>query len=155
MLTTIEPVTFEIESPNRQATEIAIIDRSARNYRYLATILAQRSIPVFVLTLESDGIVQISKILKHFTHLATVHLFAEAKEGSLNLGSNWLELENVGDYFQQLQQWENFGNPQKEIVIYNLAVATGERGWLFVEWLYLLTGATIETSDSRALLDRV
>jgi hypothetical protein len=147
MLSTIEPANVNIEPKSQQAGEIAIIDRSVSNYRYLKTTMAG-SMSAFSIASEADGVERITEILENVEGVSTLHLFAEGEEGSLKLGNTRLNLENIGNYCQQLQKWASIGNPDKEIIIYDDRVTTGDNGWLLLEWLHLLTEAKIEISSS-------
>jgi hypothetical protein len=65
----------------------------------------------------------------------------------LQLGDNWLTLETLPIYADQLQSWSQVLTEDADILLYGCNVAQGDRGQTFVQQLSQLTHADIAASD--------
>jgi Ca2+-binding RTX toxin-like protein len=82
-----------------------------------------------VIKLESDrnGIEQITEVLALHSNIDSIHIISHGAPGSLQLGNGCLSADNLSDYSQQLQQWQNAFTPGADILIYGCNVASGPR----------------------------
>jgi Domain of unknown function (DUF4347) len=78
-----------------------------------------------VIKLESDrnGIEQITQVLAWRANIDSIHIVSHGAPGSLQLGNGCLSADNLSDYSQQLQQWQNALSVGADILIYGCNVA--------------------------------
>jgi len=124
---------------------IIFVDPSVANYQTLLQGVNPDA-QVVVLDTERSGIAQITETLAHSQDITEIHLLSHGSPGSLYLGSDILNRENLEKYRSQLQKWGKFLTKNADILLYGCQVAATETGKTFVQWLHQLTGANIAAS---------
>ncbi|GAB4305072.1 MAG: hypothetical protein Fur0025_47020 [Oscillatoriaceae cyanobacterium] len=125
---------------------IIFVDPTVANYQTLLQG-ANPDAQVVVLDTERSGIAQITETLAHSQNISEIHLLTHGSPGSLYLGSDIFNTENLEKYRSQLQQWQAALTPNADILIYGCNVAEGATGQAFIQQLANLTKADIAASD--------
>ena len=133
------------------------IDATVENYRDLLYGGASGTVSV-VITPQEKGIAvmadRLSSVAETGQTVEEVHIVAEGNQGNFWLGSDFVSLENIDRYREQLRSLgeslsENGSTEQgrsADILLYSCLTALGETGQQFVETLAAETGADIAAS---------
>ncbi|WP_204104834.1 MULTISPECIES: DUF4347 domain-containing protein [Spirulina sp. CCY15215] len=141
----ITPNTDVNPSPEGQGM-LVIIDPSIPDSQHLARGVLEGA-TVFQLDPEVDGIAQISAYLKQNQGFTSLHLLCHGAPGSLYIGNNKLNLDNLKTYTHLLQHWQHaFTNFDLHLLLYGCQVAKGRKGREFVQAIAKITGANIAAS---------
>lgn len=106
--------------------QIALVDAAVVDHQLLLTEVEQAE--VFILKANSDGIEQITRILKNRHELSAIHLIAQGTPGSIQLGNSFLAVETVERYAWDLQIWADALRLDAALLIYSSEATQGERG---------------------------
>jgi glucose/arabinose dehydrogenase len=123
-----------------------VIDAAVENFQ----ALAQGVLPgaeVVVLNSAQDGIEQITQAIAARTNITTLDIVSYGNPGRLQLGSTWLDLNNLSQYSNQLQQWTHSLTADADILLYGCNVAATSEDLRFVQQLSHLTGADVAASS--------
>ncbi|MFT7371944.1 MAG: hypothetical protein ACI9T9_000623, partial [Oleiphilaceae bacterium] len=134
---------------NEQPLELIIIDPRTPDYLELVNGVSNDSgsdYLVFMLDAEQDGIQQVTELLAQHNDLSAVHLISHGTEGSIQLGSTWLNTENMGDYAEQIKTWEDVFDDAADILIYGCDLAGNLSGEQLIQSIAELTGADVAAS---------
>jgi cell shape-determining protein MreC len=131
--------------------EVAFVDASVPNADQLVDLMRQqadsgRTLQVYYLKADSDGVQQISSILASLQGVDAVHILSHGADGSLQLGSTTLNAQTIGQYAAQLTGWHQSMNANADLMLYGCDVAQDAQGQHFVEDLQLLTGTNVAAS---------
>jgi Domain of unknown function (DUF4347)/FG-GAP-like repeat len=96
---------------------------------------------------EGDGISQITEVLSGLRDVASVQIVSHGRSGGLQLGGNWLDLQTLPGYVNQLKSWGQALTADADVLLYGCHVAQGEIGKTFVDLLAQTTGADVAASD--------
>ncbi|NJL69957.1 MAG: DUF4347 domain-containing protein [Microcoleus sp. SM1_3_4] len=146
-------------SPKQLDRHITFIDPAVDDYLYLAASV-RPGIEVIILDSSTDGVLQISEALANLgdrTKITSLHIISHGSEASLQLGATQLNAKTLWHkYADAIESWRKALSDRAEILLYGCNVATGQIGQDFVEWLSLLTGATVaaSTNSHRQCLQR-
>lgn len=102
---------------------------------------------VHLLDPTQDAIAQITQTLSNRTGISSLHLVSHGASGGLQLGQNWLTLETLPTYTDQLRSWSRALTEDADILLYGCNVAQGDRGQAFVQTLSQLTQADVAASN--------
>jgi hypothetical protein len=128
--------------------EIVFVDAAMENYPLLvAGVVAGPE--VVVVSIDQDGIEQITKVLRKRRELTCIHLVCLGSIGQLQLGSAALNLNNLERYVWDLTIWSNALAPNAELLIYGSEVAKGIRGEEFINYLGRVIEIPIAASCSK------
>jgi uncharacterized delta-60 repeat protein len=128
------------------ATSIVFIDSGVQDYQQLAAGVSADA-EVHVLNAAQDAIAQITNTLLGHSGIESIHIVSHGTAGSLQFGSDWLNLYNLQNYASQLQSWQKALTEDADILLYGCNVAQGELGQAFVQRLSQLTRADVAASD--------
>ncbi|WP_320076503.1 DUF4347 domain-containing protein [Planktothrix agardhii] len=95
----------------------------------------------------SSGIEQITNALANQKNIESVQILSHGSEGSLKLGTDVLNGNDIENFNTQLKQWGNALTENGDILLYGCDVAAGETGKNFVERLSEITGADVAASN--------
>ncbi|MEH2220223.1 MAG: Calx-beta domain-containing protein [Nostoc sp.] len=128
---------------------IVFIDTAVLDYQSLVAGITLGS-EVVILDHNRDGLTQISEFLAGCKpdSVESVHIVSHGGEGSLQLGSTYLNLTNLNSYANQLQKWANVLTDKADILLYGCDVASGQ-GTKFVQFLSRITGADVAASTDK------
>jgi hypothetical protein len=141
----------------RNFRHLTILDASVPNYyTLLRALVSDEDIPslaypsdteVIILDIHSDGITQITDLLKEYEDITTLHIISHGDVASLSLGSTEVNTNTLSDYSELLGQWALSFTENTDIMIYGCNVGSGEEGMDFLKDLKELTGADIAASN--------
>ncbi|XZN91416.1 MAG: DUF4347 domain-containing protein [Microcoleus sp.] len=94
-----------------------------------------------------SAIEQITNTLANQKDIESVQILSHGSEGSLTLGTDVLNGNDLENFNSQLKQWGNALTENGDILLYGCDVAAGETGYNFVKRLSELTGADIAASN--------
>ncbi|WP_305884986.1 DUF4347 domain-containing protein, partial [Oscillatoria sp. HE19RPO] len=94
-----------------------------------------------------SGIEQITNALANQKNIESVQILSHGSEGSLKLGADVLNGNDIENFNTQLKQWGNALTENGDILLYGCDVAAGETGQNFVKRLSELTGADVAASN--------
>ncbi|MEA5605826.1 DUF4347 domain-containing protein [Nostoc sp. UHCC 0252] len=131
------------------ATNIVFIDTAVVNYQSLIDGIALGN-EVVILDPNQDGLTQITEILaaRKSNSVKSVHIVSHGSEGSLQLGSNSLNLNNISSNINQLKKWTTALTDDADILLYGCDVASGE-GTKFVQLISQITDADVAASTNK------
>ncbi|MFN6441614.1 MAG: Calx-beta domain-containing protein [Nostoc sp. DedSLP01] len=128
---------------------IVFIDAAVIDYQSLLTGIVLGS-EVVILDPKKDGLTQINEFLAgcKSNSVQSVHIVSHGSQGSLQLGSTYLNLTNLNSYANQLQKWASVLTDKADILLYGCDVASGS-GMEFVQLLSRITGADVAASTNK------
>ncbi|NJO41951.1 MAG: DUF4347 domain-containing protein [Cyanobacteria bacterium RU_5_0] len=131
---------------SRSSQLLVVIDPNVPDHAALVRgVVAGAS--VVILDPNRDGIEQITVALQHCETINSLHIISHGSAGRLQLGSTFLNADNLDTYGWHLQQWAEFLATEADILLYGCHVAAGEQGRSFVGRISLLTGANVAASE--------
>ncbi|MEG4172284.1 DUF4347 domain-containing protein, partial [Microcoleus sp. S13_D1] len=127
--------------------QIIFVDSSVQDYQSLiqGIDLAQ----IVILNENSSAIDQITNALADQKDIEAVHIVSHGSEGSLKLGADVLNDNNLETFSDRLKQWGNALTANGDILLYGCDVAAGEVGENFVKRLSEITGADVAASTNK------
>ncbi|MFV1965127.1 MAG: DUF4347 domain-containing protein [Pirellulaceae bacterium] len=131
--------------------ELVIIDAAVDDYQQLIDDLlagntSNRNIEFVLLDDQRDGIDQISELLAQYDDLDALHIVSHGTSGSVKLGSEWLDVNNVNNHAGQIAQWADALTSDADLLFYGCDLAASHEGQMLVESLSALTGADVAAS---------
>ncbi|CAD5953597.1 DUF4347 domain-containing protein [Planktothrix agardhii] len=125
--------------------QIIFVDSSVQDYQSL--INNADTAQIVILDNISSGIEQITNALANQKNIESVQILSHGSEGSLKLGTDVLNGNDIENFNTQLKQWGNALTENGDILLYGCDVAAGETGKNFVERLSEITGADVAASN--------
>lgn len=129
------------------ASTLIFIDGSVDNYQSLIQG-ADSNAAVFLLDPHRDGIEQIRQACLRYRGITNLHIVSHGDAGTLQLGTVWLDAQNLPHYARHLRQWSRALAKDAEVLLYGCRVASGAVGKAFVWQLSQLIGAKIAASET-------
>ena len=126
--------------------QIIFVDSSVENYQNLIEG-ADANAEIVILDDKRSGIEQITQTLASESGIEAVHVVSHGNQGSLKLGADVLNGNDLENFNTQIKQWGNALTENGDILLYGCDVAAGETGNNFVKRLSELTGADVAASD--------
>ena len=83
------------------------------------------------------------------TEIDAVHILSHGSSGSLKLGSDTLNNQDLAQFSPEIKQWGKALTENADILLYGCDVAKGETGLQFIQNLQQLTVADIAASDNK------
>ena len=128
---------------------LVFIDSSVENWQTLATGIQPGFITIFLQS-NQDGIEQISRQIEKYASIygkvGSIQIVAHGSAGQLQLGSGFLNYENLTRYSYHFKKWQQFLSKNAEIWLYSCEVAK-DKGASFVRQLSEYTGTVIAASS--------
>src|SRR4028118_1855360 len=126
--------------------QIIFVDSSVQNYQNLIEG-ADANAKIVILDDKRSGIEQITQALASESGIEAVHVLSHGNQGSLKLGADVLNGNDLENFNTQLKQWGNALTENGDILLCGCKVAAGETGNNFVKRLSELTGADVAASN--------
>jgi hypothetical protein len=126
--------------------QIIFVDSSVQNYQNLIDG-ADANAKIVILDDKRSGIEQITQALASESGIEAVHVVSHGNQGSLKLGADVLNGNDIENFNTKLKQWGNALTENGDILLYGCDVAAGETGNNFVKRLSELTGADVAASN--------
>ncbi|MGD1808147.1 DUF4347 domain-containing protein, partial [Dapis sp. BLCC M126] len=135
--TNLIDISSQLESPQK----IVFIDSNLEDYQGLANGVLPGT-KVVILRPTSDGVQQITRVLKKYPYISSIHIVSHGTPGCLYLGNSQLNINSINnDYCQELEAWS-----VTDLLLYSCSVAAGNAGKDFLARLREITGANIAAS---------
>jgi hypothetical protein len=90
---------------------------------------------------------EITQALAGESGIEAVHVVSHGNQGSLKLGADLLNANDLENFSTQLKQWGNALTENGDILLYGCDVAAGETGNNFVKRLSEITGGDVASSN--------
>ncbi|MBW2241697.1 MAG: DUF4347 domain-containing protein, partial [Deltaproteobacteria bacterium] len=131
--------------------ELVFVDTGVEGYEALVDDLRSsssetRSLEVFLLDPELDGIEQISDILADYEGLDAIHIISHGSEGAVQLGDVQISGTTLSSYESALIGWADSLAEDADLLFYGCDLAGGENGEALVGSIAKLTGANVAAS---------
>lgn len=132
--------------------ELVFVDANVKDSDTLInSILANRAtgtqIEIIRLERGSDGLDQISEILKHERNIDAVHIISHGNAGELQLGDALVNAETLQSRSLELQAWHSALTDDADLLLYGCEVGQGTKGAEFIAKLVQITQADVAASD--------
>ncbi|NES03965.1 MAG: DUF4347 domain-containing protein, partial [Okeania sp. SIO2F4] len=129
---------IDISSQLESLQQIVFIDSSVEDYQGLANGVLPGT-KVVIIRRTSDGVQQITRVIKKYPHISSIHIVSHGTPGCLHLGNSQLNINSINnDYCQELEIWS-----VTNLLLYGCNVAAGDAGTEFLAQLRKITGANI------------
>ena len=119
--------------------------------RLLADALAQRrgrSMEIYLLDANSDGVEQIAAVLANRSGIDAIHVLSHGSQAQLRLGSSALSLDSMNnEHADELATIRSALSESADFLVYGCNFGNGQEGRAAANRLALLTGADIAASD--------
>jgi hypothetical protein len=102
---------------------------------------------VYVLDANQDAVSQMTQVLSGMSGVDSVQIASHGRNGGLQLGQSWLDVESLPSYVAQLKSWAGALSANADILLYGCNVAADATGKAFVNLLAQATGADVAASD--------
>jgi len=127
--------------------QIIFVDSYVQDYQ--SPIERADGAEIFILNKNFSAIEQITQALANQSDIEAIHILSHGSSGSLNLGSDIINNQNIAQFSNKIQQWSQALSKNADILLYGCDVAAGETGLPFIENLHQLTGANIAASNNK------
>ncbi|PSB08496.1 hypothetical protein C7B69_22780, partial [filamentous cyanobacterium Phorm 46] len=127
--------------------QIIFVGSSVQDYQSL--IERADGAEIFILNENFSAIEQISQALANQSDIEAIHILSHGSPGSLSLGSDTINNQNLTLFSNEIQQWGKALTKNADLLLYGCEVAAGETGLQFIEYLHQLTGANIAASNNK------
>ena len=104
-------------------------------------------IEIIRLDKSTDGVQQITNILKNRHDLTAIHIVSHGSTGLIRLGNASLSSHTIDNYSSQLTSWGQSLTETGDLLLYGCNVAQGKSGHDFINELSQLTGADVAASE--------
>ncbi|MGL4376965.1 MAG: DUF4347 domain-containing protein, partial [Microcoleaceae cyanobacterium] len=106
--------------------QIIFVDASVQDYQSL--IKDSTAGKIVILNDRISGIDQITQALAGEKDIEAIHIVSHGSSGSLKLGSDTLNNQDLAQFQQPIQQWGKALIPNGDILLYGCNVAQTEEG---------------------------
>ena len=146
---------FEPDSGSPTASEdrleLVFVDSGASDFEALVDDLLRNEQPgtrfeVFVLDASTDGISQITDILRHFDSVDALHLVSHGTDGGFAAGDRWVNNENLAALHSDFAQWQDSVTFEADLLIYGCDLAATDAGHQLIQQISSLTGMDVSAS---------
>ena len=127
------------------SNQIIFVDSSVQDYQSL--INNADATQIVILDDTSSGIEQITNALANQKDISAVQILSHGSEGSLKLGADVLNENNLEKFNTQIKQWGKALTEKSDFLLYGCDLAATETGNKLIESLSELTGADIAASN--------
>ncbi len=131
--------------------ELIFVDTSVEHDEPLiAALLVQtdgdRHVTVHMLDKQRDGIGQISKVLAVYQDVDAIHFVSHGTDGAIQLGSTWLQLNNLHAYARAIEGWQEALSREADLLFYGCNLAGGAQGQTLLHAISTLSSADVAAS---------
>ncbi|MEG4010527.1 DUF4347 domain-containing protein, partial [Microcoleus sp. Pol1C5] len=150
MSSTFAQVNSQSSLEKQPLRSLVFIDSGVKDYESIAAgVLPGQQ--VVILDRTKNGIEQISSEIEQYAStngaIDSIQIISHGSSGSLQLGNTALGSENIEQYKNELEKWQNSLAAQADIMLYGCDVAGGT-GANFVDRFSQLTGADVAASTN-------
>jgi len=126
--------------------QIIFVDSAVQDHQTLTN--SADGAQIFILNENLSAIEQITNALANQSDIEAIHILSHGSPGSLNLGSDTINNQNLPQFSNKIQQWGKALTKNADILLYGCNVAAGDAGEEFISKLHQLTGAEIAASST-------
>ncbi|MGB3494050.1 MAG: DUF4347 domain-containing protein [Elainellaceae cyanobacterium] len=126
---------------------LVFIDSQVDDYQHLLSGI-QDGFKAFTLNSLHHGVEQITRHLKDFSNLESLHIITHGQPGQILLGDRWLGSDAPSSVWQQVREWSSSLAQQADIFLYGCQVGQGDRGLSLLNNLKQWTGANVAASST-------
>ena len=146
------PLDNTIQTDSLSPVELVIIDSRVPEIDFLVDELKKqkdtgRKLQAHVIDKSEDGLQTISSILNGQL-VSAIHVISHGSTSGFQLGSTWIDAENLNSYAQQLSGWKNSLTESADLLLYGCNLSTTNSGLHLSAQLGALTGADIASSSN-------
>ena len=134
------------------SSTLTIIDANIENYQNL--VQGINNSETLLLDHTRNGIEQITEYLANQSNIESIHIFSHGNQAQLQLGNTVFGLDNLTEYSEEIQSWNNALTEDADILFYGCKLASGNDGRDFIEQFSQLSSADIAASDDLTGGDR-
>ncbi len=150
--TSDDPTTAKLLTTESQRQEIFFINDNIDSSTQFLESLSLTEEPntsrqVIVLDSTDNGISQITETLKDYNDVSAVHLFTHGAKGTVQLGSTWLNNDNINGYQDAISSWSDALNDQADILFFGCNLAENSDGKTLLATISSLTEADVAASN--------
>ncbi len=151
-LETAEPESASDAQAEERRLELVFVDTGVEDYESLvadlrATSSEGRSLEIFYLESNRDGVEQISEVLADFQRVDAVHIISHGSDAAVQLGNSWLSNDTLSIYENELTSWSTSLAEDADLLFYGCELADGGDGNSLIDQVAKLTGADVAASD--------
>lgn len=128
-----------------EVAQIVFVDAAVTDFQSLADRLPADA-ELVLLDAHSDGVRQISDVLRQRSGVQSIHLLTHGDAGAIRLGSQTLNQQTLVEQADTIRGWARSLTNDADILLYGCHTAEGETGAAFIRALADLTGADIAAS---------
>ena len=147
--------TLDAASTGPLSNEIVFIDQSIEGYQQLVDdVLANATnsqTEIVLINTSQNGVSQITDALRQQVlagnQFDAIHIVSHGEDGALNLGNETLNNQNIEQYREDFQLWQNALTDDADLLLYGCDVAETEMGEAFVESLAGALDVDVLASD--------
>ncbi|MEE9335902.1 MAG: Ig-like domain-containing protein [Granulosicoccaceae bacterium] len=130
--------------------ELIFIDiRSDTSRADIQALIAQDNSNAFVHVIDSQtgGINSISNFIAQHESVSSIHFLTHGDNQGLRLGTDWLDVDSIGSYKEQLSTWQHYLTADADVLLYGCDLTAGTDGLNLIEKLAVITGADVAASN--------
>ena len=128
--------------------QIIFIDSSVQDYQSLIKG-ADANAQIVILDDKRSGIEQITQALVGESEIEAVHIVSHGSSGTLNLGTDIFNKDQLEKTREHLQQWGKALSSNADFLLYGCNVAAGAIGLDFIRRIAQLTQANVAASSTK------
>ncbi len=117
---------------SKNPNSIVIIDPTIPDSHHIASGIKPGT-ATYILESQPDAIEQITTIIAQHTGIEALHIISHGSPGSLTLGTEALNSNNLENFSPQIKQWGKALTENADILLYGCEVAKGETGKNFLK----------------------
>ena len=140
-------INTELGLNNSLAEDLNIVLVNSDINDYQSLIPESNNAEVILLDSTRQGVEQVNEALANYTDIASIHIISHGDDGTLQLGSTYLSVDNLESYAASIQSWSDSLAEDGDILLYGCSIGSGSTGVDFVTELSELTQADIAASD--------
>ncbi|WP_204104190.1 MULTISPECIES: CHAT domain-containing protein, partial [Spirulina sp. CCY15215] len=134
-----------------ESFDVIFIDSTVDNYQNLLYGGRSGTISI-VINSDENGVAfigdRLSFIAENTQPVEEVHIIAEGSTGNIWLGQDFVTLQNIDQYREQLQKWGESLTETADILLYSCLTALGTVGEDFINAIAAETGADVAASTN-------
>ena len=146
------PLTLLSDSGQSETiSQLLFVDTRVPDYAALIDQIRQShagdGLRIYLIDASQDGVVQITDALANHNGVDAVQIISHGSADGLQLGTTWLNGDNVNAYSGQFSQWSACLTDDADLLLYGCDLAADADGRALVDAIAELTSADVAASD--------
>ncbi|MEM6692028.1 MAG: DUF4347 domain-containing protein, partial [Planctomycetota bacterium] len=140
--------TYSTEANEQTASTLVFVDSTVPDIAQVLDDLAenQPEAQVFVLGSDTDGIEQITSILKGYDEVEDIHIISHSVDAEVVLGNTRLSQQTIAGYAGDIASWGSSLADEADILFYGCDLASSAQGRELIDSIAELTDADVAAS---------